>query len=43
MEKLFCGKYMKVHADIMQAVEHLWRRLLELAFTGQQRQPMQEI
>jgi hypothetical protein len=43
MEKLCCGKYTKAHADIMEAVEHLWQRLLGLGFTGQQWQPMQEI
>jgi hypothetical protein len=42
MERLCCEKYTKGHVVIMQVEEHLWLKLSELGFIGQQQQPMQE-
>jgi ribonuclease HI len=43
MEMHCCRRYMKEHVVAMQAVEHLWPKLSELSFIGQQQQSMQEI
>jgi hypothetical protein len=42
MERPCCEKYTKGRVAIMQAAEHLWPKLSELGFIGQQQQPMQE-
>jgi hypothetical protein len=42
MEMPCSERYKKVRVAIMQAAEHLWPKLFELGFIGQQQQPMQE-